>query len=255
MQTSILREKLKGAMSKTEKKLGRDPAGLARNRELIDYWNSLNLHPCKLHTRALKRFLNAVSKLRRGILFADNETFEEYADKAFSEEEIRMAMYRFSIAAHDVTYMPREKERFRKTPLHVFLFNPYAQTKIMKSLFLFFFENPPKKILTDENVDLSQKLLNMYRKKILLNESAELKSSDVDRFVLASNRLTDFLKQYEKRFRVYTKITNMTAAEWLFDAVTSNAPAENILPGLFCSDKTFLTRLPSYLKRIGVING
>ncbi len=248
-----LRETLKRA-SLREKKIGRTPSGYCKNDELLKFWESLGFRLPALYSKMLKKDLASLRKLHNGTLYNDNDLFEKFWNKKFNDEEIMMTMQRFHFVVFDSTYLPENKGQMSKIYLSNFLYFPWGKSKMMQSMFLHCYENPPEKKIVDDNPNLSSKLINLYRKKIMFNPEAEISNRDRETFIKASNKMVLFLEQYEKRLRTYTKITSMTAAEWLFDAVVKNSVTESILPSYFCSDKTFLVRLPQHLKKIGILN-
>jgi hypothetical protein len=249
-----LREKLKRVEVERIAKLGRIPSGYVKYKPLIEFWESLGFNPVKLYSKTMKQYLTSLKRLKNGTLYEKDELFAKYIGKCFNDDEIMLSMKRFSFSVFDNTYLPENKGSLKKIYLSNFLYFPWGKGKMLRSMFLHYYENPPVKRIVDENPALSQKIADIYRRRILFNADAEIKNIDREYFIKASNKMVSFLDQYAKKFRVYSKITTMTAAEWLFDAVTKNANTELISPSYFCSDKTFLLRLPTHLRKIGILS-
>jgi len=216
----------------------------------------------KIHNHTTKTFKQAIiniNKLLRGKMFNYTTEFKDYKNKAFTVDEICASIANFKLAALSQDYAPQGslKDSFRDTAFADFFYNSHARKN--KSLFIQFFNNPPKsvietgRLIADVYPHLSHKLRQLYVENVLGDPDAKLTPQSENAFRRAAMRLSSFMSEH--KHRIIINEVNGNLANYLWQALEQKViSVTKITPYWFNSDKTFLEVLPAYLYDQGVLS-
>ena len=234
-------------------------------QETIDFWNNSGLHKhLNKKTKTFENIVVSLKRLQRGVFFTNALVENKYKSKKFTKEEITETIKRFSLAAINLDYEPigsSYKEKLGNTSLLHFLYSPFAKTE--KSLFLKYFDEPPK--LLSDNVKLAKNerpretnaIRNIFIRKVLggIKPSSgrnTFSPAVENKFRLAGKLLFDFFDINKKILRNTSTNTVNDKVDFLFTALTERY--NTLEPGHFCSKYTFENILPAYLKKQGIVD-
>lgn len=219
---------------------------------LIDHWNSLNMRPCKKGTKGYEDSYNKLNKLRAGTLFNQSPHFQQYKGKRFLKEDVLAVFEKASLAAHDPSYHPINKDFLLKIYLNQFLFNPFVPNERAKSPFLLWHETELKKVVSDTKPEITNRLIARYRYDILCKPDWQPNYAQREKFVMATNRVWDFMVKYQVIKKLPYAVKRETIADWLFEAV-QRCNFSQVAPGSYCSDYVISTALPAFLVNQGIL--
>jgi len=235
----------------------------------LDVWFIHDLYISGDGTKAFAEDIEALKKLITGRFFSTssgrNVPFQ-YLDRKFTLEEWTHAVKTMHKIAFDPSYRPANKSKLQKMRIKSFLYNEYTnfQTKERtNSTFLLCLENRvlfPKsgrsKFSPEEDLhpNMTARLIHLfaeYRKEVRGQYEYKPSDEEMDRFKMASSRISKFFDDrqkdiidYHNAFSVQNAKTDFTWAAVLHDIKNSDF---ELTPGFLCSDTTFEKRLPNYL--------
>jgi hypothetical protein len=243
LKKDINREQLK--IKPKEKKIEYDTIGL------LELWTNLNLKKLpKEYTKTYQTIIKTIRKLHRGTFFSDKSGFEQYVNKRFTTEQIESSIENFALSL-DPDYYPVNKEYLKNCSLSDFFYNSYH--KYQKSYFLYYLENEPLKRVKDENEQLTNYIIGIYKTKVLNGTIVDMSSKTKDQFITASSLLKTFFNRNKPRIRTGVFINDLKMVQWLYESILMDVKETyKIKPGYFCSSETFSVRLPLYLDSQGI---
>lgn len=249
------REKLarSNGKPKTPEPLPKVPAKV---RSVIKYWQGKGLHVSREGTKAHRDSIKKVAALFAGRAFNHSE-FEEYQRQRFSIKDIRRAVDRFALAALNPHYLPvsQYKKKLRSMPIGAFIYSPFSQNGTGRSQFIHYLENPP--VVTGTPVEpledlypkMTSALRRAYRKGVLGGVEPKMDVREENHFIIASQKLIDFLKKNRGKLKWYQELTPSLLAGWVMEALrqATGEDLSKVTPGWFSSEMMFNRRLPAYL--------
>jgi hypothetical protein len=221
-------------------------------KEIMDLWDEKGLCPTTKYNGTI---LSALEKMMRGQILNHEIGYEKYWGTQFEPEVIITAIEHFAKAACDNDYKPtsaKTKFKYRKLPLHKWLFNPHADK--VRSMFICFLEKPPTlikkeaKLIPDINPELTSAIKEVFVSRVFRSRGHETWSNEHENdFRKASQRLHRFLDQENGTLPKGTD----RQASWLINSIISNLESRGrnpceVKPFWLHSDLTF-DNLPSYL--------
>lgn len=228
--------------------------------DLIKYWNNspgLSKHKVPIlteqgYTNPTKTFENLTSLI--GDIIDGKYTIFK---KAYSKEEIIIAIDRFKLAATNPNYYPTNKVHMKTTNMLNFFYNPFAQN--ISSYFLKYIEEEPKTIAMstfkkeeEKNPQLTKWLKEAYFKKVLFSEiPSNLDPVSENKFVKGANFLSDTIKRIQKNLNMMTR-----PVEWCnytIDALINRWGKDEVKIGHISSEYTYFDVLVRYMKNKGRI--
>ena len=89
-----------------------------------------------------------------------------------------------------------------------------------------------------------------YSRDVLKNGDYALTVHDQNKFIKASVRVKQFLEENVRRIPRAREMLRRPyqQADLLYNALTETVSGMELTPGFFCSDMTFKTRIPQYLR-------
>lgn len=185
------REEIKASLKKTSntffKKYGRQKRAQAEFIQIpqfvldvINHWNSKKglpkmvlpeRQPNSIYHNPTKVLIDTVKTIKEiiaGNFFGSAKigfVFERY-EKAYTQEEIIQTIDNYYISMTDKKYAPSDKIYLatNKRNLITFLYTKYARSNMFKSLFLHYYNNPPREITERGFIDLTEPYLTQYDK-------------------------------------------------------------------------------------------
>lgn len=238
-------------------------------QEIIAEWAELGLVNHNPEKGTYHNAVKMLKKLMNAKFFESNCQYSKYADYKFTREEIVDTFERFADAALNFNYLPIDgpyKTSLRKMSLPNFLYSAHSQ----KSLFVEYFENPPReinesqKMVEDLDPETTVIVKYLYHKKYIGTPNPKFTPSDENNFRKTSNMLDEWFKENRKivssNFYLYKGDigTKRQRVDLLFEAVLASIGENSdwvvkVSSSWFCSPKTFNERLPKYLKEMGII--
>lgn len=241
---------------------------LQYRREVMDiilYWNNspglphIQLPPIVngIYATPTKTFTSVVSIISKVL---DGNYFTAFGlgaeeSRPYSKEEIISVIDKYKLAATNPSYYPFEKRFFRSIGLSSFFYNSFSLKE--QSQFLRYLKEEPKLILStikeepEKNKNLTIWLKEAYNKKVNLTDRKFSKLEEM-KFVKGANLLHDTIEIIQKKLNMMTR-----PIEWAYytiDALVDYWPNDDILPGHVCSEYTYNTILPKFLKKKGRID-
>lgn len=222
----------------------------------FDYWKDLGLHVSRVDTKITREAVRIIRSLLRGTFFNKYSNYQDYHNRKFGEDEIKLTFEKFALAALDKDYFPIPgpyKAILTKTTIDKFFYSPFSKKNI--SLFLHYLETDVGKIPIEEEdkwPEAKLKLMSLYREKILGRADVKL---DEAKFRKAANRLKEFRDKNRSRLFFASTEGPLVLPSLLMEAILENVHGETskISPGWLSSDTTFSFRLPSYLSYQGYL--
>ncbi len=231
--------------------------------EIISYWiNSGFL----LNEKYKEKTLIKLEDLMKRKFFKNIIGYEKYQDKKFKKQDIIAAIDNFKKAAFDNNYNPPDlarKKKYSKERLDIWIYNQFNTSKT-KSLFICFFEKPPKlrvsqpKQLPDQfpeltdfiKTEFTMQTVNMPRPVVPWNSFDEQKfiesSAQMMRFIESQNgNVPDYLKQMLQKPEFAAKLLVKSVVAWM----NPDDDPSRLTPGYLRTPLTFNSRLPSYIKQ------
>ena len=208
--------------------------------EIIDFWKDFGLRSHKRNTKIHQRIVDDLKMLMEGTFFLDKPVSGKYKDKEFSKKEIMQVIRRYA----------RFREKIKtdaKINLNDFLHNSFNGMR-NKSTFLTYYQEIKSQ---DENSDLTRCLFVLYGKQFYDWNEFKLSYFEKQKFILAAKKLKEY---YAKNIGIcIVKYSLNEFADIFFESLKEYFPNTIIKPGNFCSDYTFNTVLPAYLKEQHII--
>jgi len=171
----------------------------------LQMWTDMGF---SLPKKTTKTFASTKSTVRK---FLDGSLFEntQYSAAAccYSVSDFCVALSRFKLAATDPAYFPVDKTKMAKTDLRSFLYNPYIRTNNGQgfSYFLLYKDQAPEKVPVqktkvplkrDPNPLLTDRIVSLYKKKVLHNPDATVSNRVYNCFITASERMQKLTEKY-----------------------------------------------------------
>jgi hypothetical protein len=234
--------------------------------DIIEYWGSKGFPIHRENTAA------EAASIRHIYAVLDGTLFESFRDKGiirkYKISEIKKAMDNFALAAFNKDYQPYgDSKRFlQKTPLSKFFYDITKGNESNKSKFLRYFWKRPilvsessYLVMKDELPHITKVLANWYQK----NFSDRRNGNSVqitNAFIIASKKLKQFMEENERKLRledfhlIYGCTDNLRCLAIQLTRTMDKELRENDVlwrdfhPGWLHTEKTFVERLPKFLK-------
>lgn len=216
-------------------------------KEFIDYWHSKPLAKHADNTKTYKNIINDIRELVRADFYSSFPVEHKFQNRKFTLAEFKIAVDRFVIMVTDKTVYPLNKKFIKYMGISKFLYCRWSP--INKSHFLLCLEKEPVKIPIDPNPELTDMLVLRYKETTSM--SFQPSSAQMDKFIMASNRLSNFFEKNKHRLNggITHKVWNeKNKVDLLLNAVYADTNGQPISPGWLCSNDTFDRRLPAYFE-------
>jgi hypothetical protein len=216
-------------------------------KNVMAYWSQSNLKSLpKENTKSFVATAKAIEQINKGKFFINKEGCEEFQNSSFPEEQIYMAIDKFTLSANDSTYYPIDKSYLKSVTLFQFFYSTYS--KYTKSYFLHYLKNEPIQRVEDKNEQLTNYLLGLYKTNVLNGTDVDISIKTKEKFIDGSAKLKNFFARNTNRVRMGIVVNELKLSKWLYESILFDIKdATKILPGFFCSAETFERRLPIYL--------
>ncbi len=232
---------------------------------IINLWCASSLINHKPGSKTYSSIVKSIKQLLSGTFF--NKTMlNKYHGVKFSEDEIKLAIKNFALAATSPDFAPNlgsYKDYLKKLSMLTFFYNERSEKE--KSLFIKYFESKPEMLAgqvrerKDTNPQLTEMIKNVYNSKILGGAVIEIDANMHQKFVLCSQLLSNFFDKNKNKINsVYIQRGNKDKASFLIDSLihdVGDARKNIISVGWLCSGETFSRRLPVYLFSQGILTG
>lgn len=235
------------------------PIPLESVPEELLLWKSLNLvqHKTEYVNKTYALICKTIMQLKRGSFFSKKKGFEKYERMKFSQEQIVDTIQWLGHAANDPNYEPINKKYLKGLSFVDFFYNErvvYGDA----SLFIQYFENPPKKRSggkprDNRHIQVVNRLKKIYCKEVLGTDYQNngLSEVDLDKFDLATERVLKLLQECGSE--LCFPVDGLDFAEMLHKALVEQFGEKSLGPGNYCSNYTFSTIFPRYLFQQAVV--
>ena len=183
----------------------------------FDYWIELDL-PLGNRTDAVNKLKQLFrSDGRRTYLLAENQSYVQYLDKIWTEEDIKYAMD---------NYKQSSEKLKAKTTLGKFLYNRFLKL----SLLVWYFENlpPVKELLPDEYPKMTQALVDFFLMDVRRGHVEKVSIFHQNKFIQQTQRLHDYYTKklgcFSERIVCFEDLVNcyLESLRWYADKCTGD---------------------------------
>jgi hypothetical protein len=203
-------------------------------------------------TKAYISSVEAIKNLKRGLAFNNLDQFKKYHNRLFTCDEIKAVVQRM-ILAMSPDYYPKNKKFLSSISFADVVYHKFHQ----KSLFLEYFENPPKQygngvaLIDDPNPRVTALFRNYWIKtKGVQNKLTVVEENKIR---VASKKLIELLtKNRQQLSPIMIEDYVDCACEAIFKHVGESRSKLEL--GYFISERTWNTIIPSYFIDQGLLN-
>lgn len=242
---------------------------------IIDHWASCGLKQNKPNTKILRQTIHALTQLKRGTFFNNKLTLEKYKDCKFTDDEIKLAIDHFAMAATLDDYSPEPgeyKDRLAKMDLIVFLYNPFNNgAKGNKSLFIKYFLHPPKlvsstvNLVNDPTPNITGKIREWWVATMdnWLRGNEPITSMDENNFRRAAACAVNFFEEHKNKLHDLSFVEKCDSAyhvaRWMCEAIEDDIRSRGgydfkiITTNWLCNDITWKKVVPQFLEGCGML--
>ena len=228
-------------------------------KSLLSYWKELALHKYRNEDNgAYSKAVLFIKQLLQGIAFetTSNDRLKNYQSRKFTVDEIKLCFNRLKEASQTEYYSSNRRRYFTTISIDKFIYNPFSDT----SLFVEFFENPPKKprdmvsLIDDSNPILTNNIRKFYFGKTAAGKERELANLDENSFRACVARCESGYDELKP------KLHGVFSAEQLLDLVKEavwekcGESARKLKPYMFSTDLFWNEFFPSWLIDQGVMD-
>lgn len=217
--------------------------------QYIKIWESKGGIKHRRETKIFQKAIKSLSDISKGIFFRKKKGFEKYKKYKLSPLDFEISTNYYFFALNSPECLPINKKTI-KLSLPDFLYNPFG--KQINSYFLHFLKNEPISIngkLLDLYPDITNSIIAIFNNRVCGLDNGSVCDLDLAKFIEGSKKTHGFFLEFEDEMCGYFNLTPELKAELVFNAIEKDVrDFALIIPGMFCSNKTFTHRLPAYLK-------
>lgn len=240
----------KGGVRRLRKKV--EPPTITKTiQPFLDYWEEQE--GLRKHQRNSKSFQTAIRNLKRlvsfGTAFKDKPELADYQNIKFDFIQWKTSIDNY-VKSRSPGYLPYNKSWMNGIGFGDFIYHSYHKT----SFFIQFLENPPEPLVEDRYPKITQSLVEQFTKWIPTYKPTD---KDMGKFIMAGNRIGKYFIEHKNKIAShFLPLLPSKQAQLLIRAVKKATEDKGwvITPGHLCSNDTFTTRLPTYLKNQAIFS-
>jgi hypothetical protein len=231
-------------------------------QSIIDLWEANGLRKTRFGNKTYQDNVKQLRSLLRGTFFNNTSFKDEYSDRKFTVDEIKVAIKRFQNAALDKDYEPtgEYKNRLKGYSISQFIYNPMT-TNGERSYLIKCIKTSPKKVsqsvtlkqIPPQVEPIQQVFKSFYLERLRGGLKLKITPQDENNFRDGAIRLYNFIIDNSKQIRTISD--DKEIARMMCEAILdwSKGDPSQITSAKFKSDHTYETLLPSKLMNMGVI--
>jgi hypothetical protein len=233
-------------------------------QSIIDLWEANGLRKTRFGNKTYQDNVKQLRSLLRGTFFNNTSFKDEYSNRKFTVDEIKVAIKRFQNAALDKDYEPtgEYKNRLKGYSISQFIYNPMT-TNGERSYLLKCIKISPKKVsqsvilkqIPPQVEPIQQIFKSFYLERLRGGLKLKITPQDENNFRDGAVRLYNFVADYANKIRTISDDREL--ANIMCDAILdwSKGDPSSVTSAKFKSDHTFQTLLPAKLMTMGILEG